>query len=241
MSREQSIRVVLPTFNEADNLEPIVGAVLDAAPEVSGVLIVDDASPDGTGRIANRLAAADRRVEVLHRRSKEGLGPAYVAGFERVLAEGADLVLQMDADFSHAPADVPRLIAAAGDADLVLGSRYVEGGAVGDWGIARKAISRWGSSYARAWLGVGTHDLTGGFKCFRRSVLEAIGLSSVSAHGYAFQVETTYRATLAGFRVAEIPITFNDRRVGESKMSYAIVAEAALAVPLMRLRGLRWG
>jgi dolichol-phosphate mannosyltransferase len=233
-------RVVLPTYNEADNLEPIVEAVLAAAPPDTGILVVDDSSPDGTGEIADRLAAADERVAVLHRSAKEGLGPAYVAGFQRVLAEGALRIVQMDADFSHDPADVPRLIAAIEDADLALGSRYVSGGGVGEWGATRKAISRGGSSYARLWLGLGVRDLTGGFKCFRREVLEAIRLDTVGALGYAFQVETTYRACVAGFRVVEVPIVFNDRRIGESKMSRAIVAEAALRVPMMRLRGARW-
>ena len=234
------IRVVLPTYNEADNLEPLVHALFDAAPQVDGVLVVDDSSPDGTGEIADRLAAADPRIEVLHRPVKEGLGPAYVAGFERVLADGVDLVVQMDTDFSHDPADVPRLIAAMDEADLALGSRYVAGGGVGEWGRLRRAISRGGSTYARFWLGVGVRDLTGGFKCFRSEVLEAIRPSSVGALGYAFQVETTYRALLTGFRVVEVPIVFNDRRVGESKMSRSIVAEAAVRVPVMRLRGRRW-
>jgi dolichol-phosphate mannosyltransferase len=233
-------RVVLPTYNEADNLEPITAAILDAAPDGTGILVVDDSSPDGTGEIADRLASADARIAVLHRASKDGLGPAYVAGFHRVLVEGAERILQMDADFSHDPADIPRLIAATDDADLALGSRYVDGGGVGEWGIARRAISRGGSMYARLWLGLGVHDLTGGFKCFRREVLEAIRIDTVGALGYAFQVETTYRACLAGFRVVEVPIVFNDRRVGESKMSRRIVAEAALRVPAMRLRGRRW-
>lgn len=241
---ELPIRVVVPTFNEADNLEPLLAAVLAAAPSGTGILVVDDASPDGTGEIADRLAADDERISVLHRAGKEGLGPAYVAGLSWALGEGAELIVQMDADFSHDPADVPRLIAAAqgeGGADLVLGSRYVAGGGIGDWGVGRQAISRWGSTYARTWLGIPIRDLTGGFKCFRREVLEAIRLDTVSALGYAFQVETTYRACLAGFRVAEIPIVFKDRRVGESKMSRSIVAEAALGVPVMRLRGKRWG
>jgi dolichol-phosphate mannosyltransferase len=234
-------RVVLPTYNEADNLEPIAAAILDAAPTGTGILVVDDSSPDGTGEIADRLAADDARITVLHREAKEGLGPAYVAGFDRVLAEGAERIVQMDADFSHDPADIPRLIDATEGADVALGSRYVAGGGVGDWGIARRAISRGGSIYARLWLGLGVHDLTGGFKCFRREVLEAIRIDTVGALGYAFQVETTYRACLAGFRVVEVPIVFNDRRVGESKMSRRIVAEAALRVPAMRLRGRRWG
>jgi dolichol-phosphate mannosyltransferase len=241
--RRLPIRVVLPTFNEADNVEAIVAAVLAAAPAGTGVLVVDDASPDGTGDIADRLAGADDRVSVLHRERKEGLGPAYVAGFQQVLAAGAERIVQMDADFSHDPADVPRLIAATaedGGADLALGSRYVDGGGVGDWGRGRQAISRWGSIYARAWLGLAISDLTGGFKCFRREVLESIRIDTVSALGYAFQIETTYRAARAGFAVTEVPIVFSDRRVGESKMSRAIVAEAAWRVPLMRLRGSRW-
>ena len=235
-------RVVLPTYNEAENLERIVAAVFAAAPDIGGLLVVDDDSPDGTGRIADRLAAADPRVGVLHRGSKEGLGPAYVAGFSQVLSEGADLVVQMDADLSHDPADVPRLMAAVADgADLAIGSRYVAGGAVGEWGAVRRAISRGGSAYARAWLGVEVNDLTGGFKCFRAEVLRSIRLDTLGALGYAFQVETTYRAILAGYRVEEVPILFSDRRVGESKMSRRIVAEAAVRVPLMRLRGRRWG
>ena len=240
--RSLPIRVVLPTYNEADNLEAIVTAVLAAAPEGTGILVVDDASPDGTGDLARRLAADDDRIDVLHRDRKEGLGPAYVAGFHRALAAGADRIVQMDADFSHDPADVPRLIEATvgGGADLALGSRYVDGGGVGDWGRGRQAISRWGSIYARAWLGLSIQDLTGGFKCFRREVLEAIRIDTVSALGYAFQIETTYRAARAGFRIAEVPIIFSDRRVGESKMSRAIVAEAAWRVPIMRLRGSRW-
>jgi dolichol-phosphate mannosyltransferase len=236
-------RVVLPTYNEADNLESLVVAVLAAAPEGTGILIVDDDSPDGTGAIADRLAAADSRVDVLHRELKEGLGPAYVAGFGRALAAGAERIVQMDADLSHDPADVPRLITATADggADLALGSRYVAGGGVGDWGRGRQAISRWGSIYARIWLGLDVRDLTGGFKCFRRDVLESIRLETVSSLGYAFQIETTYRAISAGFSVVEVPIVFRDRRIGESKMSRAIVAEAAWRVPIMRLRGRRWG
>lgn len=243
MPEPLTIRVVLPTFNEAANLEAMVGAVLGAAPDGTGILVVDDASPDGTGAIADRLAASDPRVEVLHRSVKEGLGPAYVAGFEAALGMGAERIVQMDADFSHDPADVPRLIAATepgGGADLAIGSRYVTGGGIGDWGRTRRAISRWGSTYARTWLGLGLNDLTGGFKCFRRDVLEAIRLETVSALGYAFQIETTYRAVRAGFRVVEVPIVFRDRRVGESKMSRSIMLEAAWRVPMMRIRGGRW-
>jgi len=243
MPAPSPITVVLPTYNEADNIEALARAVLAAAPAGTGILVVDDASPDGTGAVADRLAAADERVEVMHRTRKEGLGPAYVAGFARALAAGAERIVQMDADFSHDPADVPRLIAAtgAGGVDLALGSRYVAGGGVGEWGRARRAISRWGSIYARAWLGIAVNDLTGGFKCFRRAALEAIRLETVSSLGYAFQIETTYRAVRAGFEVVEVPITFSDRDVGESKMSRAIVAEAVWRVPLMRLRGGRWG
>jgi dolichol-phosphate mannosyltransferase len=237
---EPVIEVVLPTYNEADNIEPLVAALLERLPAGARILIVDDSSPDGTGEIADRLAAAHAGVQVLHRPRKEGLGPAYVAGFERVLAGDADLILQMDTDFSHDPEDVPRLLAAMDEADLTLGSRYVPGGGVGEWGRVRRAISRGGSAYARLWLGVGVRDLTGGFKCFRREVLEAIRPGTVGALGYAFQVETTYRAILAGYRVAEVPIVFTDRRVGDSKMSRSIVLEAALTVPLMRLRGRRW-
>jgi dolichol-phosphate mannosyltransferase len=231
-----TVWLVIPTYDEAANLEAIVAAALANLPERRRLLIVDDSSPDGTGEIADRLAAADDDVEVLHRPVKEGIGPAYVAGFRRALAGGADLIAQMDADFSHDPADLPRLLAATESADVVLGSRYVDGGEVSDWGPLRRAISRGGSSYARAALGIEVRDVTGGFKVFRREVLEAIDLGSISAQGYAFQVETTYRAIDAGFRVLELPITFRDRRVGESKMSGRIVLEAALAVPAMRLR-----
>ncbi len=236
----RAVWLVIPTYDEAANVEPIVAAALEALPGGSRVLIVDDASPDGTGVIADRIATERPEVEVLHRPGKGGLGPAYVAGFRRVLAAGAGLVAQMDADFSHDPADLPRLLAAAEDADLVLGSRYVAGGAVSDdWGPARRAISRQGSAYARAILGLDIADLTGGFKVFRREVLEEIDIDSLESLGYAFQVETTFRAIRAGFRVVEVPITFHDREVGESKMTGRIVAEAALRVPMMRLRSRR--
>ncbi|MET0958464.1 MAG: polyprenol monophosphomannose synthase [Solirubrobacterales bacterium] len=227
--------LVLPTYNEADNLEAIVAAVREHLPADRRVLVVDDGSPDGTGELADRLAGEHRDVEVLHRVRKEGLGPAYVAGFARALAGGAELVAQMDADFSHDPADLPRLLAAVEGADLVLGSRYVAGGGVADWGAIRRLISRGGSAYSRLLLRVGVADLTGGFKVFRRPVLEAIDLPTIPALGYAFQVETTYRAVRLGFRVVEVPIVFRDRRVGESKMSGSIVVEAALRVPAMRL------
>lgn len=231
--------VCLPTYNEADNLEPMVralGAVLDPARD--RVLVIDDGSPDGTGRIADRLAAEHGFVEALHRREKRGLGPAYLAGFRRALELGASLVLEMDCDFSHDPADVPRLIAAAGDADLVLGSRYVEGGAIEDWGPVRRTVSRGGSLYARLLLGVPVADLTGGFKCFRREVLEAIDLDTCGARGYVFQIELTYRAIRAGFRVVEVPIRFVERRAGSSKLTGSIVLEAVWKVPALRARAL---
>ena len=227
--------LVLPTYNEAENVEPFVEAARAKLPASAQVLIVDDSSPDGTGEIAERLAARHENVDVLHRRNKEGLGPAYIAGFRRALAAGAGLVLEMDSDFSHDPAYLPRLLDAAQNADVVLGSRYVPGGGVSDWGPLRKAISRGGSAYARLVLGVGVKDLTGGFKCFRREVLEAIDLDSIQARGYAFQVEMTYRAIKRGFRVVEVPIVFRDRRAGSSKMDRSIVAEAVWRVPLLRL------
>jgi dolichol-phosphate mannosyltransferase len=226
--------LVLPTYNEAENIEPLVEAVLEKLPATARVLIVDDSSPDGTGERADRLAGRQPRVSVLHRDRKEGIGPAYVAGFRHALAEGAGLVLEMDSDFSHDPAYLPRLLEAARRADLVLGSRYVAGGGVGDWGPVRRAISRGGSAYARLLLGVGVHDLTGGFKCFRREVLEAIDLHAVMARGYAFQIELTYRAIRHGFKVVEVPIVFRDRRVGSSKMDRSIFAEAVLEVPRLR-------
>jgi dolichol-phosphate mannosyltransferase len=201
------------------------------------VLVVDDDSPDGTGAIADRVAAVEPEVRVLHRPTREGLGPAYLAGFAVALGDGASHVIEMDADFSHEPHDLPRLLRAAQDADLVLGSRYVPGGVVADWGLWRRIISRGGSAYARIVLGLRVQDLTGGFKCFRREVLEAIDLATVRSHGYGFQVELTYRAVRAGFRVVEIPIIFRDRRLGHSKMSWRIAAEAMLLVPQLRRSG----
>jgi len=228
--------LILPTYNEAENIAPFVEAVQAELPAGAQVLIVDDNSPDGTGRIADRLVAEREGVRVLHRPLREGLGPAYIAGFREALAAGAGLILEMDSDFSHEPAYLPRLLEAIEGADLVIGSRYVDGGGVGDWGAMRRAISRGGSAYARLVLGVSVADLTGGFKCFRREVLEAIDLDAVQAKGYAFQVELTYRAVQHGFRVVEVPIVFRDRRVGSSKMSRGIVAEAIWRVPLLRLR-----
>lgn len=232
--------VILPTYNEAENLEPLVAAVLGAlerAPVQPYVLVVDDDSPDGTGALADRLAAADPRVRVRHNGPKRGLGRAYLAGFREALAAGADLLVEMDCDFSHDPADLPRLLAPVldGSADVALGSRYVEGGAIEDWGSARRAISAWGSRYARAVLGVEVRDLTGGFKCFSADVLRAIDLDGVRANGYVFQIEMTYRALQAGFRVAEVPIVFRDRRVGASKMTARVALEAAWKVPALRL------
>jgi dolichol-phosphate mannosyltransferase len=229
--------VILPTYNEAGNVEEIVSAVRG---ESRRVLVVDDGSPDGTGEIADRLAAEQRDVAVLHRARKEGLGPAYIAGFREALAGGAELIVEMDADFSHDPAQLPALIDAAQDADLVIGSRYVPGGGVTEWGGLRRAISRGGSAYARIVLGLEVRDLTGGFKVFRREVLEAIDLDRIEARGYAFQVEMTYRTIELGFRVVEVPITFRERRVGASKMTRSIVAEAAWRVPALRFgRGRR--
>jgi dolichol-phosphate mannosyltransferase len=237
VSENAGVWLVIPTFNEAANVEAIVAAALEQLPPTRRLLVVDDSSPDGTGRIADRLAEGREDVAVLHRPAKRGLGPAYVAGFREALASGAELIAHMDADFSHDPADLPRLLDAAADADLVLGSRYVEGGEVTDWGPGRRAISRWGSVYARAALGVGIRDLTSGFKVFRRRALEAIDFQSLASLGYAFQVETTFRTIRAGFRVVEVPITFRDRRVGQSKMTGSVMLEAAWRVPAMRLRG----
>lgn len=231
--------LVLPTYNEAENIEAIVRAAL---PQLAStglahrVLVVDDGSPDGTGQIADGLAVELEAVEVLHRDRKEGIGPAYLAGFSYALGAGADLLLEMDSDFSHDPQDLPRLVAATTDADLVLGSRYVDGGGVTDWGIARRLISRGGSLYARMVLGVPVNDLTGGYKCFRREVLETLDLSSVGTDGYGFQIEMTYRTIRAGYRVLEVPILFRDRRVGASKMSARIAVEAFWKVPGLRFR-----
>jgi dolichol-phosphate mannosyltransferase len=231
--------VCLPTFNERENLEPMIralGGVLDTSRD--RVLVIDDGSPDGTGELADRLAAELPWVSVLHRERKEGIGPAYVAGFRRALSEGAELVLEMDCDFSHDPGDVPRLIQASESVDLVLGSRYVSGGGTANWGLLRRFVSRGGCFYAQVLLGVHVRDLTGGFKCFRRAALEAIDLDALSAHGYAFQIEATYRVLRAGLRVQEIPIRFVERRAGASKMTGSIVTEAVWKVPLLRLRAL---
>ena len=234
-ARSGPVWVILPTYNEAGNIERMVEAVGPKLSADDRILIVDDNSPDGTGRIADGLAADDPRVEVLHRPGKQGLGPAYIAGFRRALEGGAGLVVQMDADFSHDPAYLPRLIAASALADLVVGSRYVPGGGITEWGAARRLISRGGSLYSRVVLGVPVRDLTGGFKCFRREVLESIELNTVNASGYSFQVEMTYRVLKAGFEVIEVPITFRERQAGSSKMSNSIVIEAAWRVPAIRI------
>ncbi|HSO01744.1 MAG TPA: polyprenol monophosphomannose synthase [Gaiellaceae bacterium] len=231
--------VCLPTYNERENLEPMLRALGAVLGPDDRVLVIDDDSPDGTGELADRLAAELPFVDVLHRERKEGLGPAYLAGFRQALERGAELVVEIDCDFSHDPNDVPRLLEAVRDADLVLGSRYVPGGGIENWGLVRRAISAGGSLYARVLLGVGVRDLTGGFKCFRRAVLESLPLEEVHARGYAFQIELTYRALRRGFRVREIPIRFTDRVTGGSKMSRAIVLEAIWKVPLLRLAALR--
>jgi dolichol-phosphate mannosyltransferase len=234
----EQLWLVIPTYNEAATLERIVRAVVaeltQLAPDRHRILVVDDNSPDGTGEIADRLAAELGVVEVLHRTAKNGLGQAYLAGFAHALSNGADLVMEMDADYSHNPVYLKDLLAAVEDADLVLGSRYVSGGGVEDWGIVRRIISRGGGIYARVILQVDIHDLTGGFKCIRRRVLEGIDLPSVRAEGYVFQIEVTYRALLAGFKVVEVPIVFTDRTLGSSKMSTKIAAEAMWLVPGLR-------
>jgi dolichol-phosphate mannosyltransferase len=238
--------LILPTYNEAENIEAIVRAAGDVlaratADERPGgafaVLVVDDGSPDGTGAIADRLASELDWVAVLHRAEKSGIGPAYLAGFRYALDHGAACAMEMDSDFSHDPADLARLLdAVRAGADLALGSRYVPGGGVRDWGLLRRLVSEGGSTYARWVLGLNVRDLTGGFKCFRREVLEAIHFDSVRSQGYAFQVELTYRAARAGFRIVEVPIVFRDRQRGQSKMSWRIAAEAMWLVPRLRFR-----
>jgi len=233
------VLVCLPTYNERENVEPMVralGRVLDTSRD--GVLVIDDSSPDGTGEIAERLRSELPWVSVLPRERKEGLGPAYGAAFRRALDERAELVVSMDCDFSHDPLDVPRLVAAAADADLVLGSRYIEGGGNENRGLVRRAVSRGGCLYARMLLGQPIRDLTGGFKCFRRAALEVIDLDCLYTYGYAFQIEATYRVLRAGLRVREIPIRFVERRAGTSKLTGSIVAEAVWKVPVLRTRAL---
>jgi dolichol-phosphate mannosyltransferase len=230
--------LIIPTYDEAENLEPIVTAahaqLRATVPDAFRILVVDDNSPDGTGDLADALAARMPELEVLHRTGKGGLGQAYVAGFTHAMARGAELLIEMDADFSHDPAHLPELIAAAQSADVVLGSRYVPGGGVRNWGLSRQLISRGGGIYARAILGIDVRDVTGGFKAIHRSVLQAIDLPSVRAEGYVFQIEVTYRAIVAGFSVSEVPIIFSDRTAGASKMSSRIAIEAMLRVPSIR-------
>jgi dolichol-phosphate mannosyltransferase len=230
--------VCLPTYDERENLEPMLRALAEVLGPDDRVLVIDDSSPDGTGELADRLAAELPFVDVLHRERREGLGRAYVAGFRVALRQRAELVLEMDCDFSHDPKDVPRLIEAAGNADVVLGSRYVRGGGVRNWGLLRQLISRGASLYTRVLL-MPVRDSTGGFKCFRREVLERLDLDAIGSHGYMFQIETTFRARRLGFRVVEVPITFVDREVGASKMSLGIVLEAIWKVPALRLAALR--
>jgi dolichol-phosphate mannosyltransferase len=232
--------IVLPTYNEADNLPGISSAILEALPDAT-LLVVDDNSPDGTGRLADSLAGAQPRIRVHHRAAKQGLGRAYLDGFRVALDAGATTLVQMDADWSHDPSVLPGLTApiVGGQADLVIGSRYVPGGGVVDWGIARRIISRGGSLFARTVLGLRPHDLTGGFKAWRGTTLAAIPFDGVHAGGYVFQIEMTFRAARAGARIREIPITFRDRRVGQSKMSRRIVIEALIVVLKLRWDELR--
>jgi len=236
-----TVWLVLPTFNEAGNIEAVVAAAVEqleaCAQEGFRILIVDDSSPDGTGELADGLAASHDSIEVLHRDAREGLGPAYLAGFHHALDAGAGRVFQMDADFSHDPADLGRLLAAIdAGADVAIGSRYVPGGGVEHWGMLRRVVSRGGCAYARRVLGLHVRDLTGGFKCFRREVLEAINLDTVRSHGYCFQIELTQRALQRGFTVREVPIIFRDRRHGRSKMSPRIAMEAFVVLPQLRWR-----
>jgi dolichol-phosphate mannosyltransferase len=228
-----SVLVVIPTYNERDNLEPLLSRLHEVAP-AAHVLVVDDASPDGTGELADKLAAADERVRVLHRPGKAGLGAAYLAGFAEGLQGSYEVVVEMDADGSHAPEDLPRLLKALGDADLVIGSRYVPGGRVVNWPTHRQWLSRGGNLYSRLALGVPIRDITGGYRAFRREVLEELALGDVASQGYCFQVDMAWRAVQAGFRVREVPITFTERERGSSKMSQTIVAEALWRVT-------RWG
>ena len=234
--------LILPTYNEAENIELLASraaeVLAEASPDGFRVLIVDDGSPDGTGQLADALASEHEQIEVLHRTTRAGLGPAYLAGFKHALDGGAGFVMEMDSDFSHDPRDLARLLKAVRDegADLALGSRYVTGGGIEDWSLQRRVISRGGSFYARTILGLPINDLTGGFKAFRAEVLRAIDLPSVESVGYAFQIELTYRTVKRGFKVVEVPIVFRDRVAGTSKMSWNITAEAAWLVPAMRLR-----
>ncbi len=239
MSSQPRVLVVTPTYNERDNLAALVRAVHAAVPEAH-VLVVDDASPDGTGALADALAASDPRVAVLHRAGKLGLGTAYVAGFRRAIEEGFDVVFEMDADLSHDPSYLPGFLQAiAAGADVVVGSRSVPGGGVEGWGVGRHVLSKGGSLYARVILGVGVGDLTTGFKAYTRRAVEALDLATIRSNGYSFQIETTYRALRKGLRVVELPIVFVDRRAGRSKMSRRIFAEAITEVWRLRFDALR--
>jgi dolichol-phosphate mannosyltransferase len=236
----QGVWVVLPTYNEAENLGPVSEAILAALPAAT-LLVVDDNSPDGTGHLADELGAKDSRVQVLHRATKQGLGRAYLDGFGRALGGGAGVVVQMDADFSHDPATLPGLVTPVveGRADLVIGSRYASGGGVVDWGIGRRIVSRGGSLFAGIVLGLRPRDLTGGFKAWRAATLSAVPFDGVHAGGYVFQIEMTFRASRAGARIEEFPITFRDRRIGQSKMSRRIIVEALIVVVQLRAEELR--
>ena len=227
------VLVVIPTYNERENLTPILRRLHEALPKVHA-LVVDDGSPDGTGKLADELAAADERMSVMHRTEKAGLGAAYVAGFRWGLAKDYATIVEMDADGSHAPEDLPRLLDALGDADLVVGSRYVPGGSVVNWPKRREILSRGGNLYSRIALGVKVNDITAGFRAYRREVLEKLALDEIASHGYCFQIDLTWRTVEAGFEIVEVPITFTEREIGESKMSGSIVREAVLRVG-------RWG
>lgn len=236
MTSGEKTLIVVPTYNEKENLPLLAARVFEVVPQVE-MLVVDDNSPDGTGALADELAAKDPRIHVLHREQKQGLGRAYVAGFKWAIQHGYDLVFEMDCDFSHRPEHLPEFLEAVQDADLVLGSRYVKGGGTRDWGLSRKIISGGGNLYARTVLGLPYKDLTGGFKCFRRKVLEALDLDNLMSFGYCFQIELTCRTHRKGFRIREIPIVFPDRTRGQSKMSGKIFKEAFFTV--WKLRGVR--
>ncbi|NDU76619.1 glycosyltransferase [Actinomadura sp. DSM 109109] len=223
------VLVIIPTYNERDNIERIAGRVREAVPSVD-VLVVDDASPDGTGEVADAMAAADEQVSVLHRQGKEGLGPAYIAGFRWAAEHGYDVMVEMDADGSHQPEELPRLLSALEDADLVIGARWVPGGRVRNWPKRREALSRGANTYARVMLGIPLHDATGGYRAFRAATLEKIGLEGVDSRGYCFQIDLALRALRQGLRVVEVPITFVERVHGTSKMSRDVMAEAALRI-----------
>jgi dolichol-phosphate mannosyltransferase len=232
--------IVIPTYNEIDNIEPLIQAIMGATPDSVDVLVVDDGSPDGTGQLVDAIAAQNKRVHVLHRAKKMGLGTAYVNGFKWGLERGAgsavyDVFIEMDADFSHDPKYLSRMLELLSANDVVIGSRYVSGGGTVNWGVGRKVISRGGSLYSRLILGAGIRDFTGGFNGWRRKVLESVDLDTLRSDGYSFQIELKFRACIRGFKIVEFPIIFADRKVGKSKMSKKIVFEA-----LGRVWGFRW-